>query len=115
MDKILVLNNDLDTMGLLKTWLEAKTYQVQITSSRREVPQLIHDFKPSLIIADIIQNQVVQDLKENEKTRNIPILLMSGYTKGQEVINLNVDDVIEKPFNLPLFEYKLQKLLKKAS
>ena len=114
MNKILLVNNDLDSMGLLKQWLESKTYIVKITTSRKEVPQLMLEFKPGIIMADIMQNEVVQDLKENENTRDIPILLMSGYTNGQHNLHLKADDIIEKPFNLPLLEVKLRKLLKKA-
>lgn len=114
MNKILVINNDLDSMTLLKQWLESKTYQVKITTSREEVPQLMREFNPGIVMADIMQKQVVEDLKENENTRNVPILLMSGYTKGQNNLHLKVDDIIEKPFNLPLLEVKLKKLLKKA-
>lgn len=101
-------------MSLLKQWLETKTYLVKITTSRREVPQLISDFMPGLVMADIMQKEAVYDLKENETTRNIPILLMSGYTTGQNEIHLKADDVIEKPYDLPLLEIKLRKLLQKT-
>ncbi len=101
-------------MGLLKQWLETKTYTVKITTSRKKVPQLVRKFKPGIIMADIMQNEVVQDLKENENSRNVPILLMSGYSKRQDDLYLKVDDIIEKPFNLALLEVKLKKLLKKA-
>ncbi len=99
-------------MGLLKLWLESKTYEVQITSSSTEVPRLINEFKPGIVMADVMQNKVVHDLKEDERTRGIPILLMSGYSKKQHDLHLKVDDIIEKPFNLPLLEVKLKKLLK---
>lgn len=114
MKKILVVNNDLDSMNLLKSWLEIKSYQVKITTSREEVPRLVRDFKPGLVIADIVQNRVITDLKENANTSNIPVLLMSGYSKGLENAGSGADDVIEKPFNLSLFEFKLKKLLKIA-
>lgn len=101
-------------MSLLKQWLESKTYQVKITTSRKELPRLMREFMPGIVMADIMQKEAVQDLKENEYTRNVPILLMSGYTKGQNNLQLKVDDIIEKPFNLPLLEVKLRNLLKKA-
>ncbi len=110
MKKILVVNNDLDSMSLLKLWLESKTYKVKVTTSRTEVPNLIRDFKPEIVMADIMQNKVVQDLKENVNTRDIPILLMSGYSMKMDELHLKVDDVIEKPFNLALLEVKLKNL-----
>ena len=44
MKKILVVNNDFDTMSLLKNWLEKKTYKVKYTSSQEEVPEIIKNF-----------------------------------------------------------------------
>ncbi len=41
MEKILVINNDKDTMVLLKTWLERKKYEVRFTENRDEVPHMI--------------------------------------------------------------------------
>lgn len=78
------------------------------------MPHLMQEFKPGIVMADILQKNAVEDLKENEHTRNVPILLMSGYTKGQNDLHLKVDDIIEKPFNLALLEVKLRKLLKKT-
>jgi response regulator RpfG family c-di-GMP phosphodiesterase len=75
----------------------------------------MREFKPGIVMADIIQQQVISDLKENEHTCNIPVMLMSGYTKMQDSLHLKADDVIEKPFNLVLLEFKLNKLLKKTS
>jgi DNA-binding response OmpR family regulator len=114
MNKILVVNNDLDSMDLLKCWLETREFEVAITTNREDVPRIVLEFKPRIVMADIIQQQVIADLKENINSRNIPVLLMSGYTKRQDSLHLNADDVIEKPFNLPLLELKLNKLLKQA-
>jgi CheY-like chemotaxis protein len=101
-------------MALLQSWLERKKYEVKFTSSRQEVPLIIRDFKPGIVVADILQNNVIEDLRDDEHTKNIPILLMSGYTKGQENYQLKIDDVIEKPFNLSLLEKKIARLFKKA-
>jgi DNA-binding response OmpR family regulator len=114
MKRILVVNNDIDSMELLKLWLEAKAYEVKITTNREDVPHIMQEFKPGIVMADIIQQQVIADLKENKHTCNVPVMLMSGYNKQPESLLLNADDIIEKPFNLPLLELKLIRLLKKA-
>lgn len=97
-------------MGLLKTWLESKGYQVTITSSKDEMFSLIQQSRPGLVIADIMQSQAVEELKEDCTTVDIPVLLMSGYAMGHENIHLDVEDTIEKPFNLPLFAKKVDDL-----
>ena len=111
MKKILVVNNDFDTMSLLKSWLEKKTYKVKFTSNQKEVPKIMKEFAPELVIVDVIQKAVAEQLKINKKTRSVPVLLMTGYTLRQMNNQLPVDDIIEKPFNLSILEQKIEKLI----
>ena len=115
MRKILVVNNDVDTMALLKSWLEKKTYKVQYTGSQEEVPAIIKEFQPELVIVDVLQKDVVEQLKMRKETRTVPVLLMTGYTQRQINTQLPVDDTIEKPFNLPLLEKKIERLIQKSA
>ena len=112
MKKILVVNNDFDTMTLLKNWLEKKTYTVKFTGNQDEVSEIIKEFRPGLVLVDVLQKEVVEQLKSNKKTSSVPVLLMTGYTLRQINKQLPVDDTIEKPFNLPLLEKKIEKLMK---
>lgn len=112
MDRVLIVNNDFDTMTLLQTWLEHNNYIVTFTGSADEVPKLVRKFKPDVLIVDVLQGAVVQKLKLNEKTQRVPILLMTGYTVSRTTPLINLaDDVIEKPFNLSLLKRKLEKLI----
>ena len=115
MKKILVVNNDFDTMTLLKSWLEKKTYNVRYTGNQEEVPKIIKEFRPELVIVDVLQKEVAEKLKTYKKTRSVPVLLMTGYTLRQKNIFLPVDDIIEKPFNLPLLEKKIEKLIQRSN
>jgi len=115
MKKILVVNNDFDTMSLLKSWLEKKTYEVKFTGNQKEVPRIMKEFSPELVIVDVIQKEVAEQLKINKKTRSVPVLLMTGYTLRQMNNQLPVDDTIEKPFNLHLLEKKIERLIRKSA
>jgi two-component system alkaline phosphatase synthesis response regulator PhoP len=115
MKKILVINNDFDTMALLKTWLERKTYEVKYTGNQEEVPEIVKEFRPELVIVDVLQKDVAEQLKENEKTRSVPVLLMTGYTLKQMNSPVPADDTIEKPFNLPLLEKKIERLIQRTA
>lgn len=111
MKKILVINNDFDTMTLLKNWLEKKAYKVVYTGNQKEVFDIMKDFAPELIIVDVLQNEVAEQLKADAATRSVPVLLMTGYTLRSKAIQIPAEDVIEKPFNLPLLEKKIERLL----
>ena len=102
-------------MILMKSWLRTKNYDAITTASQEEIPELIESYRPDLIIADILQYKVIHDIKLRENGAGIPVLLMSGYTKGYEEVVLDVDDVIEKPFNFPLLENKIKRLLQRKN
>jgi len=115
MNKILVINNDMEAMQLLKTWLENKGYEVKITGRKEDVLELMGEFMPDLVMADVLHAEAVDELKANDATKQVPILLMSGYTKGQENLRLDVEDIIEKPFNFPLLTKKIGQLMKERA
>ena len=98
-------------MTLIKKWLEIKGYKVKFTGNHDEALRLMKDFKPSLVIIDILQYAIADDIKANPQFKNTPMLLMTGYTSTYTPKNLLVDDSIEKPFDLPLFESKIKALL----
>jgi CheY-like chemotaxis protein len=107
MKKLLVINNDFDTMSLLKSWLEKKLYKVKFTGNHHEAINLLKVFGPSLIIIDILQYNLLLAIKSYKEFKDVPMLLMTGYTSKPAKKNLPVNDIIEKPFNLPLFEKKI--------
>ncbi|MDQ6843046.1 MAG: hypothetical protein M3Z92_01645, partial [Bacteroidota bacterium] len=60
---------------------------------------------------DVLQKDVIFEIKNHKKTASIPILMMTGYTLRHHHGQLPIDDSIEKPFNLSLFAKKIEKLM----
>ncbi len=113
MAKILVVNNDFDTMTLLQVWLQRKNYMVKYTGDGEEVQHIVKSFNPDVILIDILRSDVAEKLKDNEVTRDVPLLIMTGYTIPKNIINLDkANDTIEKPFDLTLLEKKIENLLR---
>jgi DNA-binding response OmpR family regulator len=115
MEKIVVINNDVDTMSLLQNWLEKKSYEVKFTSSQAEGLQLVKHFEPGLVLVDVLQKDIIAQLKNGETTQSIPIILMTGYALRHKPPEMPVDDMIEKPFNLNLLEKKIEKLISRQA
>ncbi len=111
MKKNLVVNNDIDTMSLLKRWLEKRDYLVKFTGSQEKAFSILKKFTPELVIVDVLQKDVAIELKSHNRTQSIPILLMTGYTLRGSNSKVPADDIIEKPFNLSLLEQKIEKLM----
>ncbi len=115
MHKILVVNNDIDAMDLIKMWLEKKAYKVEYTGNADDVPQIVQKFKPDVVLVDVLQENVVKKIKALEKDKKIPVILMTGYTISQQnFLQEDVDDIIEKPFNPAVLDKKIQKVLQKT-
>jgi DNA-binding response OmpR family regulator len=115
MAKILIVNNDIDTMTLLKKWLQRRNHEVTYTGNGEEVPHLVNNFAPDLVLVDILQSKVVEQLKSDNQSKQIPVILMTGYTLSKQPLKTDiVDDVIEKPFNPKVLEKKIENVLKKT-
>jgi DNA-binding response OmpR family regulator len=115
MKRILVINNDIDTMMLLKGWLERKKYEVKFTGNDDEVPGLVKNFSPHIVIVDVLQHKAAERLKEDEKTKDIPVIMLTGYTlQDQKKLLTAADDIIEKPFDPKHLEEKIENCLKKT-
>ncbi len=74
MNKVLVVNNDIDTMSLLQSWLEKKSFEVKYTGDPEEVPVLIREFKPHVALIDILQYEVTEKIKTPDEKLTIPVI-----------------------------------------
>lgn len=114
MKKILIVNSDTDTLSLLKGWL-GKEYDVKFTVHDEDVPGMIKEFVPDLLLIDILQVNVLEELKSLVQSREIPVIVMTGNTiKDSQKFKSLADDIIEKPFETKLLEKKIEKFLKKT-
>jgi len=113
MKKIIVVNNDIDSMSLLQTWLKRNGFNALYTGNAENLRTLIEDFKPDLLIIDIMQNGLVEELKNDPLITHIPVLVMTGYTIPREqAVASKGDDFIQKPFDLPDLKKKVDTLLR---
>ena len=104
--KILVAEDSKTEQVHLKQLLESSGYEVVIVESGQEALISLDDFKPDLILMDIIMEggdgyQTCRKIKKNESTRDIPIIMVSS--KSNEVdrkwaLKLGALDYIVKPY-----------------
>src|ERR1700712_4800802 len=99
----------------LKEWLERKSYMVMHTSRTQEVPGLLENFKPYLVIIDVLQKDVAEAVMVEAQGHQTPVLLMTGYTGRLNNTQLPGTDVIEKPLDLELLVSKIKKLVRNIS
>ena len=114
MQKILVIDNNEDTLYLLKNLLETNGYPTATLSRGETAFKMIETFRPELILLDInLEEQDGRDIcmavKNTARTKNIRVILFSGiFTAKKDYEQYGCDAFIEKPV-------KAKQLLKKIN
>lgn len=120
MKKILVVDDDKEVLETLELILEIGGFEVCALDNGEEVFDRIEYFEPDLILLDISLGHIdgrelCEQLKASENTSYIPILLISGLYKAEDIDSLQhgQDDFLSKPFEMDVLLEKLSTLLSK--
>jgi DNA-binding response OmpR family regulator len=105
--KILILDDDQDVLEMLKEVLLYEDFEVQIVSDLASFLRTFDEgYQPDLVIIDYLLKginggEVCHQLKVNEKTRSLPVILMSAYPQiFKSLGDYKCDEFIAKPFDL---------------
>jgi len=118
MSKIVVVDDSVDLLEILKYFLEERGYEVEAVSSKQNLIPIIKSFSPDLIILDIYLQgedgrEICKELRSKEETKYLCILFFSAYTKAlSNYKEFGADGVIEKPFGLNDIVDKIEVTLK---
>ena len=120
MKRIIVVDDDEEVLETIELVLEIGGYDVEPHDSAEGIHEIIQRFNPDLIILDIVLGNidgrtVCAEIKTNQKTKHIPILMMSGLYKEKEISGLDTppDDFMPKPFKMDVLLEKIEKLIAK--
>ena len=100
---ILVIDDDTDLRELFLSLLQLKGFNVSAVSS---IPADIAINKPDLILLDVLLFgksglKICEELKNNDATADIPVIMVSGYTDIREkCLQAGAEDFILKPFDI---------------
>ncbi len=117
-NKILILDDSPDILGVLTIFLEKASYQICTVMSPELLYSELKRFKPHLILLDVYLKglnegrQICNIIKSDIQTMQIPIILMSVSSKGLENFKeCQADAIIGKPFNFPTLLLQIKKLV----
>lgn len=107
-ETILIADDDKDTVNWLKTELTAQDFKVLSAYNGEEALLLARDRQPDLILLDLKMpglsgTDVIQALKQEVDTANIPIIVMTGHTverSGETIKMLGAKQLFTKPFSI---------------
>lgn len=105
---ILVVEDDASICDAVKLILEYAGYAVQTCTDGHVIEELLHDAhgSPQMILMDIYLSGndgrvLTKKLKQEQTTRNIPVLMMSANLQADsDARKVGADDFIPKPFDV---------------
>jgi DNA-binding response OmpR family regulator len=115
---VLIVEDNLDLAEAARHFLEIKRYRVLI-SDGRDIKQVLENDRPDIIILDIFLGpldgrEICRDLKKDEKTRSIPVIMLSAHDKLSKAYDDNyADGYVMKPFALNELLNEIELLIKK--
>jgi CheY-like chemotaxis protein len=115
--RILVVEDSDEIRELLGFVLEAEGYQVAALEDGREVVETARQMQPVLITLDLALPgkdgwAIVRELQDDDQTRDIPILVISAYTRELDApLRRRVARVISKPFYITQVVSEVEEIL----
>lgn len=117
--KILIIDDEEDVRAIIQMGLEMVTdWNVIIASSGEEGLSLAETEHPEVILLDLMMpdwdgKETLKQLKANQNTVNIPVILMTAKTQSAiaTFTELEIVGVITKPFRPLLLSEEITKIL----
>jgi two-component system, OmpR family, response regulator VicR len=118
---IVYIEDDIEMIDLVKLILSRRGFEVKGAHGGREGLDVVQHERPDLILLDLMMPDVdgwdvYQQLKANEGTRDIPVIVITAKAQPiDRVLGLHiakVDDYISKPFHPQELIDSIDKVLK---
>jgi len=118
--KIFIADDDPDILEILSMMLKVAGYETHATSNANDIFNYKNNL-PDLILLDIWMSgidgrEICKHLKENDLTKNIPIVFLSANSRINEITKeYHARDFIAKPFEMDYLLSKVRAILSEAT
>ncbi|MGK7395123.1 MAG: response regulator [Candidatus Cyclobacteriaceae bacterium M3_2C_046] len=114
MHQFLICEDDQDMVDFLNLYLNTKGYQYLIVDQGGKVLPTLKAHKIDFLLLDLglpdMDGAEVVDLVRNDpSTRDLPIYIFSASINSQKIRELNVNGVLNKPFELQELDAVIEK------
>jgi len=122
--QVVYIEDEQEMIDLVKLILTRKGYQVTGAGGGREGLKIVRQNLPDLVLLDLMMPDmdgwdVYQQMKADELTRNIPVIVVTAKAQNiDKVLGLHiakVDDYISKPFSPQELLDSVERVLTKAA
>jgi diguanylate cyclase (GGDEF)-like protein len=119
---ILVVDDDPFIGRLLEIELKAAGYDVRVANDGRQALELVRDFYPELVLADVMMPhmdgfELTRQLRQDSRTAGVSVIMLTarGLSADKlEGFSVGADDYIVKPFDTPELLARIRGVLRRA-
>ncbi len=120
--RILVVDDDADSLEIVRTYLESRGYRVTTAADGKEALAMLEDARPDLVLLDVMMPGIdgwevartIKDHPEFSATRVVMLTARSDFTDKQRGLRAGADDYIVKPMRLEDLGRKVERNLEAA-
>jgi len=121
-ERILIVDDNRDSVTIMRTILESRGYQVTAAASGAEALEYLKKESPDLVLLDVMMPeisglQVLQHIKEDANTGRLPVILVTAKTHDDDLLSgyqYGADYYITKPFTAKQLVYGVELVLGKG-
>jgi two-component system alkaline phosphatase synthesis response regulator PhoP len=120
--QILIIEDEADIRELVRYNLERESFAVGEAGSGEDGLKAVLKKKPDLILLDLMLPgkdglQICRELKQNEQTRGIPVVMMTARGEESDIITgleLGAEDYVVKPFSPKVLTARVKAVLRRS-
>ncbi len=120
--KILIADDDVETLRLIGLMLQRQGFEISAASNGAQALEMCHNTLPDLIILDVMMPdmdgyQVTRQLRQDAGTADIPILMFTAKSQVEDKVTgyeAGVDEYITKPIHPAELVARVKALLSRA-
>jgi DNA-binding response OmpR family regulator len=118
--RILIAEDDPNSLNLLRKFLESKSFQVITALNGQEALERFSEHQPDMVLLDVMMPKidgwaVLQKIRE---TANTPVIMVTAKDSTDEKVrglSTGADDYITKPFDLREVEVRVNAVMRRIS
>lgn len=122
-EKILIIDDDLDTLRLVGLMLQRQGYQISAATNGQQGLDKAFDENPDMILLDIMMPdmdgyEVTRRLRSNPSTMETPILMFTAKTQMEDKVigfEVGANDYLTKPTHPSELQARVKTLLARAT
>lgn len=120
MTRILLVDDQVKLLKIIKAYLENEGYLVETAQDGREALDLIKEFNPQLLVLDLMLPEIsgIEVCQKIRQSSDLPILMLTAKSAEDDKLQgfeYGADDYLVKPFSLHELLARIKAILRRSN